>query len=41
MTTQNNDVSELVNQSFNLQLQVTELKKQIFHLSDDLHDLYL
>lgn len=40
MTTQNNDVSELINQVFNLELQITDLKKQIFHAADNLQTLY-
>lgn len=40
MTTQNDEVSRLVNQAFDLQLQLTELKKQIFRVADGLHMLY-
>lgn len=40
MTTQNNDVPDLENQALNAQRQVAELKRQIFHIADDLHMLY-
>lgn len=40
MTVQNDDVSGLVDQAFNLHIQIQDLKKQFFCFSDDLHMLY-
>lgn len=40
MTAQHDDVSGLVDQAFNLHIQLADLKKQVFHVADDLHMLY-
>jgi len=40
MTAQHDDVSGLVDQTFNLHLQHQDLKRQVFHVSDDLDMLY-
>lgn len=40
MTANHDAVSGLVDQAFNLHIQLEDLKKQVFHVSDDLHNLY-
>ncbi len=40
MTAQHDDVSGLADQAFHLESQLADLKKQVFHVADDLHMLY-